>query len=191
LYNSEINELINENYYSDDIVTNKVQLKESNNWYIQEIDTIQQFYRAFVNSYYWLMNPNYNINNRNLGFNNMLQNKLINIYRSKVNDFIQENYDFMIDKFGKEKLDDFISKSLNIDDNNYWKLFYFVLSKIYDVVIYIYNNKKILLIIHPQDGYVENKIVNEYNLHIKKIYIQIQNITTDETAETVESLYPK
>ena len=47
--------------------------------------------RAYVNSYYWINNPLYDIESRNLGYLNDLQTNLTYLFKANIIDFIQNN----------------------------------------------------------------------------------------------------
>ncbi len=60
--------------------------------FIQELlsnnDTI---IRAYVNGYYWLNNPLYDIESRNLGYNSEIQSRITNLFKANMIDYIQNN----------------------------------------------------------------------------------------------------
>lgn len=47
--------------------------------------------RAYVNSYYWLNNPLYDIESRNLGYKSELQDQITNLFKANIIDYIQNN----------------------------------------------------------------------------------------------------
>nr|QFG74755.1 MAG: hypothetical protein [Megaviridae environmental sample] len=47
--------------------------------------------RAYVNSYFWINNPLYSTESRNLGFKSELQNDLVNLFKANIIDFMQNN----------------------------------------------------------------------------------------------------
>jgi hypothetical protein len=65
---------------------------ELENKLIQEvIPNKDSIIRAYVNSYYWINNPLYNIESRNLGYIDDLQTNLTYIFKANIIDFIQKN----------------------------------------------------------------------------------------------------
>ena len=64
-------------------------MKDLNNWYIQKIvDNNNTIFRAFANSYFWLLHPYSDASYRNLGYYSELQTNLANIYKSQVIDWL-------------------------------------------------------------------------------------------------------
>ncbi|AYV81264.1 MAG: early transcription factor VETF large subunit [Harvfovirus sp.] len=66
-------------------------LKDMRDMYVQHIiDNNLSIFRAYVNGYYWLKHPYYNIESRNLGFYSPTQTELANYFRSLVIDWLQD-----------------------------------------------------------------------------------------------------
>jgi len=60
--------------------------------YIQEIiPNNDSIIRAYVNSYYWINNPLYDIESRNLNYSSEIQNKITNLFKANMIDYIQNN----------------------------------------------------------------------------------------------------
>ena len=58
--------------------------------YIQEIvNNNNSIIRAYINGLYWITNPLYHVDNRNLGFKSVLQDKITNIIKVKIINFIK------------------------------------------------------------------------------------------------------
>ncbi len=68
---------------------------------IQEVkNNDNSIIRAYVNSFYWINNPLYDIESRNLGFFSDLQNNITNLFKAYIIDYIQNNI------YNKEFADD-------------------------------------------------------------------------------------
>lgn len=66
-------------------------LRIMRDYYVQHvIDNNLSIFRAYVNAYYWQQNTYYDIDNRNLGYNNILQTELSNYFRSLVIDWLKD-----------------------------------------------------------------------------------------------------
>ena len=60
--------------------------------FVQEIISNKNtIIRAYVNSYYWLHNPLYDIETRNLNYYSELQDKITNLFKANIIDYIQNN----------------------------------------------------------------------------------------------------
>ena len=74
------------------IEENYPELIELGNQLIQEIvSNNNSIIRAYVNSYYWLNNQLYDIESRNLGYLSELQDKITNLFKANIIDYIQNN----------------------------------------------------------------------------------------------------
>ena len=71
------------------IEENEIPVIRMKDYYLQEIifnnDTI---IRAYINVYYWLNNPLYDNNIRNLGYYSNLQSQITNLFKATIIDFI-------------------------------------------------------------------------------------------------------
>ena len=68
------------------------ELIELGNQFIQEvISNNNSIIRAYVNSYYWLNNPLYDMESRNLGYQSELQDRITNLFKANIIDYIQNN----------------------------------------------------------------------------------------------------
>lgn len=100
--------------------------------------------RAFINGYYWLKNPLYFIDRRNLGYLSNLQNKLVNLLKAKIIDFVlqyQGKVPKLIEKYFENKnslnskLMDFTTSNLNTNG----ELEFFILSLMYNIPIILFD----------------------------------------------------
>ena len=104
--------------------------------------------RAFVNSFYWLNNPLYDDDSRNLGYNSDLQTSITYLFKANIIDFIQNNknneeftkylrnYFKDDDNFFESTVNKFRKSSYNTDG----KVELFVLSHLIDSPIVVYDN---------------------------------------------------
>jgi len=68
--------------------------------------------RAYVNSYYWINNPLYDIESRNLGYLNNLQTNLTYLFKANIIDFVQNN----LNK-GNQEIKKYLQKYFKNDSN--------------------------------------------------------------------------
>ena len=106
--------------------------------------------RAYVNSYYWINNPLYDTESRNLGFINNLQTVLTYLFKADIIDFVQNNLlkgdakiKEYLEKYFKNEhnffestLNKFRKTSFNTDG----KVELFILSHLIDIPIIVYDN---------------------------------------------------
>jgi hypothetical protein len=87
----------------------KYPIKELSDRYIQEIiPSNLTIFRAYVNGFYWIKNPLYDIYSRNLGFYSLLQTDLANYFKSLVMDWLQKSNN---QKIVEDTLEKYISKT--------------------------------------------------------------------------------
>lgn len=139
--------------------------------------------RAFINSYYWLKNPLYSKERRNLGYHSQIQNKLVNLLKAKIIDFVLQyegNIPKAIEKYFisrdeiNSKLMDFAKSPMNTTGD----LEFFVLNKLYNIPIIIFNKYNEITKIYDKGKIINNKIDNyitQYSVKIK------QDITKEVT----------
>ena len=106
--------------------------------------------RAFINSYYWLNNPLYDNESRNLGYYSELQTDLCYLFKANIIDFIQ-NYNnadikkYLTKYFKTPQADDnFFDSTLNkfrkSSYNTDGKMELFILSHLIPIPIVVYDN---------------------------------------------------
>lgn len=174
------------------------------NWYLQKIiDNNNTIFRAFANSYFWLMHPFNDIAYRNIGYYSEIQTNLSNIYKSQVIDWLSDSdNDFkpLFDYTKYKKIKDLAMKlSTDVYTLTNGIIELFVLSKIYDTVIYVYNDSyNIIYVIHPYDGIVydfrkQNKPFNTstYAKFKKNIYLKFIYISKNIYPDRIEAMYSK
>lgn len=161
-------------------------MEEIGNNYSQEIISNQNSnIRAYINSYYWLKNPLYFPERRNLGYHSLVQNELVSLLKAKIIDFVLQydgSYPKSLEKYfsSKDKINgklmDFAKSSVNTDGN----LEFFVLSKIYDIPIVIYDKYNNINKIYD-DGNVITKEAKFEKYSLKDSIKIKQDITKDIT----------
>ena len=146
------------------------------------VSTVNVFFiRAYINSYYWINNPLFDITERNLGYINDLQTTITYLFKANIIDFIQnileenkrkqdesneifnyiKNY-FKNDKnFFESTLNKFRKSSFNTDG----KVELFILSHLIPLPIVVYDNYS----------------------NIKYIFLQGEIDVTQETIKTFTS----
>jgi hypothetical protein len=106
--------------------------------------------RAYVNSYYWINNPLYDIESRNLGYVSDLQTNITYLFKANIIDFVQNNlhkgspdikkylekYFSNDGNFFESTLNKFRKTSFNTDG----KVELFILSHLVDLPIVVYDN---------------------------------------------------
>lgn len=130
---------------------NYPELIEIGKQFIQEIiNNLDSVIRAYVNCYYWIYNPLFDIKARNLGYINELQTNITYLFKANIIDYIQNilqinNKDIIkyINKyFGnntnliESTLNTFRKSSFNTDG----KIELFILSHIISLPIIVYDN---------------------------------------------------
>lgn len=104
--------------------------------------------RAFVNCFYWINNPLYDDDSRNLGYTSDLQTDMTNLFKANIIDFILNNQNneeinkFLInyfkddDNFFESTINKFRKSSYNTDG----KVELYILSHLTDLPIVVYDN---------------------------------------------------
>jgi len=175
------------------IEENEIPVIRMKDYYLQEIifnnDTI---IRAYINVYYWLNNPLYDNNIRNLGYYSNLQSQLTNLFKATIIDFIIQRLNTIHNNTHSDEINnvliDFLKKNNNlnffesvlnkfsqstVNTNGYIELL--ILSYIINIPITVYNNNfkiKYLFIngIEINDSDVINQFIKNHN----KSYIYLK-----------------
>ena len=186
-------------------------------YYIQAIieDGITLF-RVFANCYSWLKYIFYDIESRNLGYFSNIQTDMANYFRSNVIDWLTDknNKEIIIDNLGqyftvtkdttniKNNIMDFISKiSKQTLGNTNGVVEYFILNKLYNIPIIIYNKYNDIIYIiddniiydESKDNIKDKKYLKYKDTTIQKTYINIKysSSTLSGMPAAVEALYYK
>ena len=160
--------------------------------------------RAFSNCYYWINNPLYQIEFRNLGYYSDLQTDLSNYFRGNI-------IDFLMDNSNEEYIQKNILKYLNMTVDNYIQdlstkdnLIYngiielLILSKLYKIsimvvdnfyeIIYILDNGKVLE--DPKISSIKNlKIYKNQDFTKKSIVIMLEFNFGSNKPSKIKSIY--
>ncbi len=177
---------------------------------IQEIiSNKNSIIRSYVNSYYWLLNPLYDKESRNLGYESELQDRLTNLFKANMIDFLLNNTEN--DQFKKD-----ISKYIDINNslilsknifnsilnkfrkNNYntdgiFELI--ILSYMFPFPIVVYNNYNIVKYIFSSGPVnVNDKTISKYTNEIqqhKTIFIKLDYEGSSSIPNKIYSIYYK
>ena len=151
--------------------------------------------RAFVNCYYWINNPLYDIESRNLGYYSDMQTLLTNRFKAKIIDYIQnsKNENNKYFDYDKNFFDSSLNKFRKQSNNTNCKLELLVLSLLIDYRIVVYNNYYNIIYLFLQ-GEVK---VNEENIknftkeefRNKTIYLKLEFDGTNTIPKNISSIY--
>ena len=159
--------------------------------------------RAYVNSYYWINNPLYDIESRNLGYTNYLQTNLTYMFKANIIDFIQtqltkgdplirkylEKYFKNEQNFFESSLNKFRKTSFNTDG----KVELFILSHLipYPIVVYDnYSNFKYIFMQGevPINNETIKNFTSEKNIN-KTIYLKFDFDSSNTVPKNIYSIY--
>ena len=159
--------------------------------------------RAYINSYYWINNPLYDIESRNLGYISELQTNLTYLFKANIIDFIQNNlikgdpsirkylekYFKSEENFFESTLNKFRKTSFNTDG----KVELFILSHLIPYPIVVYNNYSNIQYIFMQGeipinsetikNYTSDKTIN------KTIYLKFDFDNSNSIPKNIYSIY--
>ena len=158
--------------------------------YIQEVvNNKNSIIRAYVNGLYWITNPLYHVDSRNLGFKSDLQDKITNILKVKIIEFITDNTN---DKYLKKFIinnENFFNTVLNKFRKNILntsgEIELYVLSFIFDFPILVYDNfNNIIKIFYRGNIPINNSNIKRYTdentirnaIHVKLLFEGNKNI---------------
>jgi hypothetical protein len=159
--------------------------------------------RAYINSYYWINNPLYDTESRNLGYINNLQTILTYLFKVDIIDFIQNNLLKGHDKikkylekyfknehnFFESTLNKFRKTSFNTDG----KVELFILSHLIDIPIVVYDNYSNIKYIYLQGEIPINidtikKFTSESVLN-KTIFLKFDFDSSKTIPKNIYSIY--
>ncbi|AVL93900.1 putative early transcription factor large subunit [Megavirus vitis] len=181
-------------------------LRDVNNWLVQNIiDNNNTVFRVFANTYYWLVHPYSESNMRNLGYYSILQTNLSNYYKSQVIDWLlssenEKDIQKIIPYMKYNRVTDFITKiSMDVTMMTNCIVELYVLSKIYETIIYIHDvSYNIIYAIHPKNGviydYKKNKQSfdsSKYQNYKKILDIRFHYISKNIYPDKIDALYLK
>jgi hypothetical protein len=188
------NEIVEENY---------PELIEIGKQLIQEIvSNKDSIIRAYINCYYWINNPLYDIESRNLNYISELQTNLTYIFKANIIDFIQNNNNEEINKY----LEKYFKKKNNINFfdstiNKFRKTTYntdglielFILSHLILLPIVVYDNYSNIKYIFLQGKIKVNddtiKKFTENNKLNKTIFLKFNYDNDSNIPHKIYSIY--
>ena len=185
-----------------------------NNYFQKVLENSNSIYRGYANCYYWIKNDLYNIDYRNLGYNSQLQTDLSNYFKALVIDWLNDkNNKSEIEKNiigykyakidSKKFFENYLIKLRKFMGNTSAFVELYVLSKIFNYPIIVYNNfNQIIyifndgLIFYLYDKKINNdKIIKKYDDHInnnkKCIILKFEFITNKTIPNAIISIYKK
>jgi hypothetical protein len=176
-------------------INNEYNLIELNDTYQQEIiNNNDSIIRGYINSYYWISNPLYDIESRNLGYYNDLQTTLTYIFKANIIDYIITNIsmpefkDFTSDNFFQSKLNKFKKNIFNT--NGYIELL--VLSHLIPIPIVVYDNfNNIKYIFSQGEIEINKKTISLYTNKEKVIILRLDFDNDLVVPKKVYSIYKK
>ena len=163
-YNSKLPYFINsdDNFNTGSIMQDNNNLKIVGNKYIQKIKSDKDgFIRAYANGLNWIINSKQSINNKNLGYASLKQEKISNYIKGVVVDYIMDlnNENKLKQQYSQDIIITFVKDSNDIDD----------IEQLCDI---LYNINKIDIILYNEYDtiiYKTNKNItpNQNNINIK------------------------
>ncbi len=190
--------------FNDTIEDENPELIELGKQFIQQIiPNKDSIIRAYVNSYYWINNPLYDTDSRNLGYINDLQTALTYMFKADIIDFVQNNllkgdpqikeylekYFKNENNFFESTLNKFRKTSFNTDG----KVELYILSQLIDVPIVVYDNYSNVKYIFLQGELPVNtetikKFTSENKLN-KTIFLKFDFDSSNVIPKSIYSIY--
>jgi hypothetical protein len=180
-------------------INTKYSLEIIGNRMYQIIMNQNYIYRAFANSYFWLNNPLFDINHRNLGYYNPLQTELANYFKSLVIDWItnKDNQQKILDdlysilNFNKStfinEFKQYLIKSDNIFHSYIVDLY--ILNKVTNHIVVLFNNfDNVMCIFDNNIKIINNNIDIEFYDTIN-IKFHINDLSNIDYLNTISSIY--
>jgi len=182
---------------------NHPEIEQIGKQYSQEIiSNKDSVIRGFVNGLYWLKNPLYSVNRRNLGYHSLIQNKLTQLIKAKIIDFVinSSKNKKILDQVNKYKdiKEYFIkpsqlgSKLLNFSKNriNTKGIFeLFILNKIYEIPILVYDKYNNFYLGFDKEIIKDKKLLDKLSQNNNLIKLRL-DITEDiKTPRKVYVIY--
>ena len=164
---------------------NYPELIELGNQLKQQVkENMNSIIRAYVNSYYWLHNSLYDKESRNLGYYSELQNKLTNLFKANIIDYIVNNKD-------KMKLDSSINQLRKNNYNTDGIIELTILSYMFDYPIVVFDNfNNVKYIFSNGTVSVNEKTSKKYTSeHNKTIFIKFDYEGNNNIPTKIYSIY--
>jgi hypothetical protein len=159
--------------------------------------------RAFVNCFYWINNPLYDDDSRNLGFTSELQTSITNLFKANIIDFIQNNKNnqeinkYLINYFKDEEnfFESAINKFRKSSYNTDGKIELFILSYLTDLPIVIYDNfSNVKYIFLQGEVKVTNETIKNFtseNKLSKTVFLKFEFDGSNKIPKNINSIYYK
>ena len=136
---------------------------ELRNEFIQEIvSNNDSVIRAYINCYYWINNPLYNLEIRNLGYINEFQSQLTYLFKANIIDYMENKL-----KLDNIEINNFRNSSLNTDG----KTELLILSYLFNIPIIVLNIQSSVIYLFLQGDIPINKNTIEKFLNMKNTII--------------------
>ena len=218
--NFNINKLMSELFGKDKIpIIGRRQINNSHNDIIEDenpelielgkqhmqiiIPNKDSIIRSYVNSYYWINNPLYDTDSRNLGYVNDLQTALTYLFKADIIDFVQNNllkgdpkikeylekYFKNENNFFESTLNKFRKTSFNTDG----KVELFILSHLIDIPIVVYDNYSNIKYIFLQGEIpINNETIKKFTAETKlnkTIFLKFDFDSSNTIPKNIYSIY--
>jgi hypothetical protein len=189
---------------NQDIIDDYFELIELGNQLIQPIQPNKDsIIRSFVNCYYWINNPLYDIYSRNLGHMSTIQSMLTNQLKAKIIDFIFKIKIEQTEKFNKylikyynndeTKFNDSLNKFRKNSYNTNGKLELYILSLIIPIRIVVLNNYSTVIGLYLQGEIPINdeniKTFTNEQTRNKTIFIKMDCDENNDIPKNIYSIY--
>ena len=159
--------------------------------------------RAFVNCFYWINNPLYDDDSRNLGYTSDLQLAMTNLFKANIIDFILNNQN-------NPEINKFLSKYFKDDDNFFestinkfrkssyntdGKVELYILSHLIDLPIVVYDNfSNVKYIFLQGEVKVTDETIKTFTNELKlskTIFLKFEFDGSNKIPKVVSSIYYK
>lgn len=159
--------------------------------------------KSFVNCFYWINNPLYDNDSRNLGYTSDIQLLLSNLFKANIIDFIQNNKNnkeinkYLINYFKDEEnfFESAINKFRKSSFNTDGKVELFILSHLIDLPIVVYDNfSNVKYIFLQGEIKVTNETIKNFTSDIKlskTVFIKFDFDSGNKIPKIISSIYYK
>ena len=171
---------------------------------IQQIESNNDsIIRAFVNCFYWINNPLYDDDSRNLGYTSDLQSAMTNLLKANIIDFIlnnknnQEINKFLIKYFKDDEnfFDSTINKFRKSSYNTDGKVELYILSHLTDLPIVVYDNfSNVKYIFLQGEVKVTDETIKNFTSELKlskTVFLKFEFDGSNKVPKVVSSIYYK
>ena len=180
------------------------ELIELGNQLIQQIEPNKDsVIRAFINCFYWINNPLYDNDSRNLGYVSDLQTLLTNLFKANIIDFIQNNQNnqeikkYLTNYFKDD--DNFFESTINKFRKSYHntdgKVELFILSHLTDLPIVVYDNfLNVKYIFLHGEVKVTNETIKNFTSELKlskTVFLKFEFDGSTKIPKIISSIYFK